>query len=170
MNVNVSAKQLLHAGFVDDVALVLSTSGIEPESLVLEITESVMLHDVQVTLAILIELKGLGIRLAIDDFGTGYSSLNYLRQFPFDELKIDRSFVAMGDQNVADNDLERAIVELGRTLNMEIVAEGIEQAQQLDRLRSLHCQLGQGFYFARPMPADAIIDLLRESRSRVSAA
>jgi len=107
---------------------------------VLEITESVMMRDTQASLAILRELKDLGVRLAIDDFGTGYSSLGYLRQFPFDILKIDRSYLATGGEHSNDQDLERAIVDLGRTLKLEIVAEGVEQAEQLVRLKSLHCE------------------------------
>lgn len=169
MNVNVSARQLLQPGFVEDVARALADWQISPASLVLEITESVMMHDVQVSLAILREIKGLGVRLAIDDFGTGYSSLSYVRQFPFDILKIDRSLLATGAQ-AADVDLERAIVDMGRTLDLEIVAEGIEQADQLARLKSLHCERGQGFYFAPPMSADAIRVVLRERRGERHAA
>ncbi len=110
------------------------------------------------------------MRLAIDDFGTGYSSLSYLRQFPFDILKIDRSYLASGGEYSTDQDLERAIVDLGRTLKLEIVAEGVEQAEQLVRLKSLHCELGQGFYFARPMAPDKIREVLRERRERRNAA
>lgn len=170
MNVNVSARQLLYPGFVNDVVRALRECPIEPGSLVLEITESVMMRDTQASLAILRELKGLGVRLAIDDFGTGYSSLGYLRQFPFDILKIDRSYLATGGEHSNDQDLERAIVDLGRTLKLEIVAEGVEQAEQLVRLKSLHCELGQGFYFARPMAPDKIREVLLERRDRRYAA
>jgi len=170
MNVNVSARQLLYPGFVDDVARALSESPIERGSLVLEITESVMMRDTDASIAILRRLKDLGVRLAIDDFGTGYSSLGYLRQFPFDILKIDRSYLATGGERTNDRDLERAIVDLGRTLKLEIVAEGVEQPEQLVRLKSLHCELGQGFYFARPMAPDKIREVLRERRDRLHAA
>ena len=170
MNVNVSARQLLYPGFVDDVARALKEWPIEPGSLVLEITESVMMRDTQASLAILRELKDLGVRLAMDDFGTGYSSLSYLRQFPFDTLKIDRSYLATGAEHSNDEDLERAIVDLGRTLKLEIVAEGVEQAEQLVRLKSLHCELGQGFYFARPMAPDKIREILIERRDARHAA
>jgi diguanylate cyclase (GGDEF)-like protein/PAS domain S-box-containing protein len=170
MNVNVSARQLLYPGFVDDVARALRECPIERGSLVLEITESVMMRDTQASLAILRQLKDLGVRLAIDDFGTGYSSLGYLRQFPFDILKIDRSYLAAGGEHSNDQDLERAIVDLGRTLKLEIVAEGVEQAEQLVRLKSLHCELGQGFYFARPMAPGKIREVLLERRARRYAA
>jgi len=170
MNVNVSARQLLYPGFVEDVARALKECPIERGSLVLEITESVMMRDTEAALAILRQLKALGVRLAIDDFGTGYSSLSYLRQFPFDILKIDRSYLATDGERTNDQDLERAIVDLGRTLKLEIVAEGVEQAEQLVRLKSLHCELGQGFYFARPMAPDKIRDVLLERRDRRHAA
>lgn len=170
MNVNVSARQLLYPGFVDDVARVIKGCPVERSSLVLEITESVMMRDTQASLVILRQLRDLGVRLAIDDFGTGYSSLGYLRQFPFDILKIDRSYLATGGELSNDHDLERAIVDLGRTLKLEIVAEGVEQVEQLVRLKSLHCELGQGFYFARPMAADKIGDILRERRDHRNAA
>ena len=170
MNVNVSARQLLYPGFVDDVAQALHAFRVEPGSLVLEITESVMMRDTTASLGVLRQLKELGVRLAIDDFGTGYSSLNYLRQFPFDILKIDRSYLAADGEQSHDQDLERAIVDLGRTLKLEIVAEGVEQAGQLVRLKSLNCELGQGFYFARPMAADKIREVLRERRDRRDAA
>jgi diguanylate cyclase (GGDEF)-like protein/PAS domain S-box-containing protein len=170
MNVNVSARQLLYPGFVDDVARALEAWPIERVGLVLEITESVMMRDTDAALATLRRLKDLGVRMAIDDFGTGYSSLGYLRQFPFDILKIDRSYLATGAEQPNDRDLERAIVDMGRTLRLEIVAEGVEEPEQLVRLKSLHCELGQGFYFARPMSPDRIRDVLRERRDHRRAA
>jgi diguanylate cyclase (GGDEF)-like protein/PAS domain S-box-containing protein len=170
MNVNVSARQLLDAEFIGDVARTLAEYELDPASLVLEITESVMMRDATASLSALQLLKGLGVRLAIDDFGTGYSSLSYLRQFPFDILKIDRSFLSTGGEPPNDHDLERAIVDLGRTLKLEIVAEGVERVEQLARLKSLDCELGQGFYFARPMAAEAMRDVLRTRRTHVAAA
>jgi EAL domain-containing protein (putative c-di-GMP-specific phosphodiesterase class I) len=125
----------------------------------LEITESVMMHDAVSMMKRLQELKALGVRLAIDDFGTGYSSLSYLRQFPFDLLKIDKSFIDdVGTVN--QKELTKAIIGLGKTLDLELVAEGIEHDDQLSRLQSMECELGQGFLFAKPMDVAAVDDLL----------
>jgi EAL domain-containing protein (putative c-di-GMP-specific phosphodiesterase class I) len=149
--VNVSVRQLQHLGFPQEVREALESSGLDPGDLVLEITESVMMQDVETMIARLGELKSLGILLAIDDFGTGYSSLSYLQQFPLDILKIDQSFVSTVSQGVDGSDLTRAIVQIAKTLGLETVAEGIEQIEQLSALRSLGCDLGQGYYFARPL-------------------
>jgi EAL domain-containing protein (putative c-di-GMP-specific phosphodiesterase class I) len=170
ISVNVSVKQLQHPTFVADVAEVLRASGIDPRTLVLEITESVMMQDVTATMALLRKLKGLGVRLAIDDFGTGYSSLSYLRQFPFDLLKIDKSFIDDVGVIVNQKELTSAIIELGKTLDMELVAEGIERRDQLTRLQTLDCEMGQGFLFAEPMEAAAVERLLREGAERSDAA
>jgi diguanylate cyclase (GGDEF)-like protein/PAS domain S-box-containing protein len=157
MSVNLSARHFQDAALLKDVRDALMDSGLEPWALTLEITESVLMHSSDATLERLQALKGLGLNLAIDDFGTGYSSLGYLQQFPIDVLKIDRSFVeAVGDRN-ADPVLARAIIALGRTLQIETIAEGIERAEQRDGLRTMGCTLGQGFHFARPMPAHRFI-------------
>ncbi len=151
--VNVSVGQVHHPGLVDAVARALDVSGLDPGSLVLEITESVVVKDAALALRRLRELKKLGVRLAIDDFGTGYSSLNYLRRFPVDFLKIDKSFIDKIGRRGKEQDVVRTIVDLGHTLGMEIVAEGIQRADQAERLRALNCDLGQGYYFSRPLPA-----------------
>jgi diguanylate cyclase (GGDEF)-like protein/PAS domain S-box-containing protein len=170
MSVNVSVRQLMQPGFVDDVRSVLEETGLDPACLVLEVTESVMMRDTgQVTRA-LQSLKGLGIRLAIDDFGTGYSSLSYLRQLPFDILKIDKSFVDAAQTREHDKQLERVIVELGKTLNLEIVAEGIEREDQLARLQGLTCDLGQGYLFGQPMPPWEMAHLIDEEAAAHEAA
>jgi EAL domain-containing protein (putative c-di-GMP-specific phosphodiesterase class I) len=109
------------------------------------------------------EIKALGVRLAIDDFGTGYSSLSYLKQFPFDLLKIDKSFIDDVRAEPQQRELTRAIIELGKTLDMGLIAEGIERPEQLTRLIALECQLGQGFLFAQPLDADAILALLAQA-------
>jgi diguanylate cyclase (GGDEF)-like protein/PAS domain S-box-containing protein len=170
MSVNVSVKQLQQPTFVADVARVLDETGLEPSSLILEITESVMMQDVSRTIQLLHSFKDLGVRLAIDDFGTGYSSLSYLRQFPFDLLKIDKSFVDDTRQSSSERELTRAIIDLGKTLHMEIVAEGIEHRDQIDRLREMDCDLGQGYYFAEPRASDAIAAMLRAASEREEAA
>ena len=157
VSVNLSVKQLQSETIVSDVRDALETSGLPPASLVLEITESVTMVDTELAVARLEDLKALGILLAMDDFGTGYSSLSYLSRFPIDILKMDRSFLG------ADNDdkgLAAAIVGLGRSLNLDVVAEGIELPEQIVSLRTLGCQLGQGFLFARPMPYEALSEYL----------
>jgi len=148
ISVNLSVKQLQSDTIVDDVADALATSGLNPATLVLEITESVMMADMDLAVERLNALKALGIKLAMDDFGTGYSSLSYLSRLPVDILKMDRSFLTSGD---AVSGLPTAIVKLGQSLNLEVVAEGIEQSTQALHLRDLGCELGQGFLFAHAM-------------------
>ena len=114
------------------------------------------------------ELKALGVRLSIDDFGTGYSSLSYLRQFPMDGVKIAKPFVDHVADGADDSALARAIITIGETLELEVVAEGIEQESQMRKLRELGCQFGQGFYSSRPLPADELLDLLRRTTGRKS--
>jgi diguanylate cyclase (GGDEF)-like protein/PAS domain S-box-containing protein len=162
MSVNLSVRQLQHDSLVPMVRSVLEETGLEASRLILEITETAVMNDHVTTIVKLQQLKDLGVGLAIDDFGTGYSSLAYLRRFPIDVLKIDRSFVdgvTEGSQKAA---LLRTIVELGRTLNLKTVAEGIEEHEELHQLRSLECDLGQGYYFARPLVADVVGELLRQ--------
>jgi EAL domain-containing protein (putative c-di-GMP-specific phosphodiesterase class I)/GAF domain-containing protein len=160
MSVNLSARQLQQSGLVPEVASALEASGLDPNCLVLEITESVVVQDVDATITKLRALKQLGVRIAIDDFGTGYSSLSYLRQLPVDILKIDKSFVdGIADDREAAA-LARAIVGMGRTLNLRVVAEGIEKPDQLDELRRMRCELGQGYLFAKPLDAAAVARLL----------
>ena len=162
MSVNVSVRQLTQPSFVDEVRDVLVETGVDPSCLVLEVTESVMMRDTGQMAAVLQNLKTLGVKLAIDDFGTGYSSLSYLRQLPFDILKIDKSFVGGEQSREHDEELEKLIVELGKTLHLEIVAEGIEREDQLTRLQDLTCELGQGYLFAEPMPAWEMEALIEE--------
>jgi diguanylate cyclase (GGDEF)-like protein/PAS domain S-box-containing protein len=154
IGVNLSGRQLADEDLVEDVRRALDSSGIAPESVVLEITESVLMHDVESVTARLHELKALGVRLAIDDFGTGYSSLAYLSQFPVDMLKIDRSFVVGASTGAPGGEaLVRAIVDMGASLKLSTIAEGIEEQGQADSLLALGCMYGQGYLFARPMPA-----------------
>jgi diguanylate cyclase (GGDEF)-like protein/PAS domain S-box-containing protein len=149
MAVNVSACQLQRPEFIEEVRAVLKETEIAPASLTLELTESVMMQDMELTLLRLKALRSLGVKLAIDDFGTGYSSLNYIRQLPVDVLKIDRSFLADPNPEVAE--LTEAIVQLARIFKLQVVAEGIENAEQIERLRSINCDFGQGFHFAQPL-------------------
>jgi EAL domain-containing protein (putative c-di-GMP-specific phosphodiesterase class I) len=128
--------------------------------LILEITESVMMQDVELSLERLTELKQLGVKLAVDDFGTGYSSLNYIQRFPIDILKVDKSFIDAFNDDARKSALTATIIRLAEDLDLRPVAEGIERADQLEKLLDLNCDLGQGFYFARPMPPEGIDELL----------
>jgi diguanylate cyclase (GGDEF)-like protein/PAS domain S-box-containing protein len=159
MSINLSLKQLQHSDVVADVADALAESGLPAESLALEITETVLMADAELAVQRLQALKDLGVRLALDDFGTGYSSLSYLSRFPVDILKMDRSFLGDGAAPEASG-LTTAVLALGETLELDVVAEGIELSEQWEALRDLGCELGQGFYFARPMDVDAILGYL----------
>ena len=154
--VNVSGRHLQHADLVADVRNALEVSGLEPENLVIELTESTIMHNTEVNLERFRELKSLGIRLAIDDFGTGYSSLSYLHRFPIDILKIDRSFVSRLTESGDGPELARAVVMLGETLGLETIAEGIEQEDQVAELLELGCVAGQGFLFAKSSSLDVL--------------
>jgi diguanylate cyclase (GGDEF)-like protein/PAS domain S-box-containing protein len=156
IKVNLSARQFAHPNLVEVVAGILAETGVDPASVYLEITETVLMEDAESTSAALRELKSLGVSLTVDDFGTGYSSLLYLKRFPVDELKVDRTFVAGLLGNAEDEAIVAAIVSLAHTLGLKAVAEGVESPAQLTRLRELGCDLGQGYHFARPMPADSM--------------
>ncbi len=158
--VNLSGLHLQHEGVVADVAAALEETGIDPACVTLEITESVMMRDTELTIARLGALKALGVSLAVDDFGTGYSSLSYLQQFPIDVLKIDRSFVSGSGQGVTNSALARAVVSLGGALGVPTVAEGVEEAGQAAQLRALGCEQGQGYYFSRPVAPEAMEGVL----------
>src|SRR5918994_1164968 len=154
IKVNLSARQFVHPNLAGVVADILAATGIDPALVYLEITETVLMEDVESTSGALTELKSLGVSLTVDDFGTGYSSLAYLKRFPVDELKIDRDFVAglLSDQE--DQAIVTAIINLAHTLGVVAVAEGVESAEQVQRLRELGCDFGQGFHFGRPLPPD----------------
>ncbi len=158
--VNVSARQLDGDELIDDVRSALSESGLRPDALTLEITETALMRDARAAAQRLRSLKRIGVRIAIDDFGTGYSSLAYLRQFPADSLKIDRSFVAGVASSSDSRALIETLVQLGSSLGIKTLAEGIEDAAQLHELRQANCDLGQGFLFSRPVTGARIDDLL----------
>jgi diguanylate cyclase (GGDEF)-like protein len=161
MSVNVSARQLETDTFIAEVAQVLTASDLPPGALILELTESILMRDADTTTKRLHALKATGVRIAIDDFGTGYSSLAYLRQFPVDILKIDRSFVTAMTQSREGEALLRNLVRLGKELELHTIAEGIETADQLQRLQLHNCDAGQGFLIAKPVPPHAIAALAR---------
>jgi len=156
MAVNLSGRQLARVNFEQVVRAALDESGLDPESLLLEITESTLIEGSPASLAMLRMLRDLGVRLAIDDFGTGYSSLGYLKRFRVDALKIDRSFVHGLATDGGDSAIVAAVVSIARALGLSAIAEGVETSQQAGRLTELGCRLGQGQLFAAPQPAERI--------------
>jgi diguanylate cyclase (GGDEF)-like protein len=162
VSVNVSALQLRDHSMVERVASALAHSGLPAHALTLELTESLLMDDVEMTRSVLQELRDLGVSIAVDDFGTGYSSLAYLRQFPVDLLKIDRSFVSDIGTRPEARTLAADIVTLARALGVTSVAEGIETQEQLALLRSMGCTLGQGYLLGRPMSAEQLVRRLHE--------
>jgi diguanylate cyclase (GGDEF)-like protein len=168
--VNISAAQFRSPGLMQVIVGALATSGLQPTRLEIEITETVLLHNREATLAVLHQLRELGIRIAMDDFGTGYSSLTYLQCFPFDKIKIDRSFVKDITENTGSLNIVRAVAALARDMGLTATAEGVETSEQLERVTSEGCTEMQGFLFSRPLPAHEIERLFlagREARSSV---
>jgi EAL domain-containing protein (putative c-di-GMP-specific phosphodiesterase class I) len=167
LNVNLSASQLGNPQLIQEVRDVLVRTGLAPQLLVLELTETVALTDLGESARVLSALKTLGVRIALDDFGTGFSSLSHLGALPVDVVKIDRSFVqAMQESSGAS--VAEAVLQIARTFNLAPVAEGVEDATQATRLRELECAQAQGYHFARPMPATDVTALLtRESALRL---
>jgi EAL domain-containing protein (putative c-di-GMP-specific phosphodiesterase class I) len=156
LTVNISARQLSDPTLLETIRRALANSGIAPGALTLEITESVLMDDTDFATEKLHELKSLGVRIAIDDFGTGYSSLAYLRAFPVDVLKIDRSFIDGVTVDVEGACFVQAIVRLAQALHLQTVAEGVEREDQVLKLRSLGCDLAQGFHLGRPVTASLV--------------
>jgi EAL domain-containing protein (putative c-di-GMP-specific phosphodiesterase class I) len=165
LNVNASVRQLKEPAFVATVAEVLQQTGLQPGRLILEITESLLMENLDALLEVLHQLRGLGVRLAIDDFGTGYSSLAYLVKLPVQVLKIDRSFITGLHDDPNNLTLVRSILALARDLQLQTVAEGIEQAHLAEELHQLGCQKGQGYWFSRPLPAADLEQLLRATEA-----
>jgi diguanylate cyclase (GGDEF)-like protein len=160
MSVNMSAIDFRQRDFIDGIEQTLKQTGLDPALLELEITEGVLMQNVESTVNALTRLKEMGVRLAIDDFGTGYSSLSYLRRFPIDVLKIDQSFIRGLSNDSSDAALVSAIISLGRSLKLTIIAEGVETLEQLDFLKAHRCEEGQGFYFSKAVEPDAFVRYL----------
>jgi EAL domain-containing protein (putative c-di-GMP-specific phosphodiesterase class I) len=171
ISVNLSGKQFAHAGLMEQIMQTLSLTGLDPRKLKLEITESVVMENVDTATWMLERLRALGVETCIDDFGTGYSSLSYLHRLPIDALKIDRSFVSRMNNNNENREIVRTIIMLAQNLGKQVIAEGVETRDQLDQLRDLHCASGQGYFFSRPLDAEKASDFinsifqLRESMS-----
>ena len=164
--VNLSARQFRQKDLIGMIERVLAETGLAPSLLELELTESMLMHHAEETVAILTRLDEMGVHLAIDDFGTGYSSLSYLKRFPIHSLKIDRSFVRDISSDPDDAAIVTAIVAMARSLNLSVTAEGVETEEQAAFLRSLACHQAQGYHFGRPMPAADFAARLRAPRSR----
>ena len=155
INVNLSAKFFRRPDLIERIDEILRESGLEPQNLRLEITESQIIDNVESTVQVLLQLKAKGIHLSMDDFGTGYSSLSYLHRLPFDTLKIDRSFISQLGPSGENSEIVRTIVLLARNLGLDVVAEGVETAEQLSQLQAIGCEYGQGYFFFRPLDAQS---------------
>ncbi|HEX8922678.1 MAG TPA: EAL domain-containing protein, partial [Pyrinomonadaceae bacterium] len=162
ISVNLSSKQFVNSSLIDQIRRVLRETGVEPHSLKLEITESVVMENFESAIEMLNQLRTLGIELSIDDFGTGYSSLSYLHRFPISTLKIDRSFVSRMSDNNENGEIVRTIMMLARSLKMDVVAEGVETQDQLSQLAMLECEYGQGYYFSKPLNVTGAAKLLAD--------
>ena len=162
ISVNISGKHFAEADLVGQIEQILIETQVNPHCLKLEITESAVMENAENAIAMLKQLKDLDLQLSIDDFGTGYSSLSYLHRFPTDTLKVDRSFVGAMEEGSENGEIVKTIVALAKTLNLDVVAEGIETVEQLQQLRILGCEYGQGYLFSRPLPKSAAESLLRE--------
>jgi EAL domain-containing protein (putative c-di-GMP-specific phosphodiesterase class I) len=160
MAVNLSARQLDLNQLINTVADALRQTGLAPERLELELTETAIMSDAVEAIGILTDLKSLGVRLSLDDFGTGYSSLNYLRRFPLDSIKIDRSFILGVDESANDRAIVKTIIALACNLNMNVIAEGVENRNQAQFLKLNGCHEMQGYFFAKPLPAGQLAELL----------
>jgi len=167
VSVNLSLRQFGRADLGDVVAAALADAGLPADALCLEVTESCMAHDPEGAVAALFALKALGVRLALDDFGTGYSSLSALSSYPLDLVKIDRSFIKRVGEDAGAARMFAAVLGVARAAELDAMAEGIEEVPQLGLLRRLGCELGQGFMFSRPVPAEELVEMLREGRSLV---
>ena len=161
VNVNVSALQVQEPGLVGKVASALLATGLEPGRLVLELTEGILMRRVEETVAVLQDLRKLGVQIAIDDFGTGYSSLSYLQDLPIDMIKIDKSFVDHLGLDRDESSMAKVIIQIGQTLRLKVVAEGVERQEQAESLLALGCPSAQGFYLGRPMSGKDTAALLR---------
>jgi EAL domain-containing protein (putative c-di-GMP-specific phosphodiesterase class I) len=168
ISVNVAGRQLEQPDFVSQVAEVVRSSGVDPSTVVLEVTETTLLQNAEDAIAKLEALRALGLGVAIDDFGTGYSSLSYLQRFPASAIKIARDFVAVDEADADSWELASAIVSMGRALRLTVIAEGVEEPFQLERLRKLRCNRAQGYYLARPLPAEELERVFSQPRTALT--
>jgi diguanylate cyclase (GGDEF)-like protein len=162
VSVNLSGKHFAHPDLVTQIKTILKETKLDPTCLKLEITESAVMENAETAIAMLKQIRELGVQLSIDDFGTGYSSLSYLHRFPINTLKVDRSFVSAMEDGTENGEIVRTVIALAKTLNLDVVAEGIETIHQLHQLRILGCEYGQGYLFSRPLPASEIESMLED--------
>lgn len=162
MAINVSGHQFKQPEFIDLLQTVIKETGIDANQLELELTESILMDNLELTLAVLNRLRDMGVRMAVDDFGTGYSSLNYLKQFPVDTLKIDRSFISGLPENLDDAQITRTIMSMAHNLGLGVIAEGVETKEQLDFLQQIQCEEIQGFYFSKPLPVKELVQFTKK--------
>ena len=167
MSVNISAVEFRSKGFLENIVDVLEETCLDPHYLEIELTESVLMAHVEATSAVLHALKSLGVQLAIDDFGTGWSSLSYLRQFPIDALKVDKSFVHEITSGSGAAPIVSAVISMGRSLKHRVIAEGVETRDQLGFLQAENCGEGQGYYFSRPLVAQQFARVLETGTTQV---
>jgi EAL domain-containing protein (putative c-di-GMP-specific phosphodiesterase class I) len=169
INVNLSGKQLVQSGLVNQVKRILARTNLPAQNLKLEITETVVMENAEMATTVLNQLRNLDLHLCIDDFGTGYSSLSYLHRFPVDTLKIDRSFVKRIEEKDENAEIVRTIATLARNLGMDVVAEGVESQDQLECLKTLACEYGQGYLFAKPLDQEAAVAFIEADREKRAA-
>jgi len=160
ISVNLSGKQFVQQDLVDQVASALAETGLPPRCLKLEITESYLMENNDLTIKTLSRLRALGVQLSLDDFGTGYSSLSYLHSLPVNYLKIDRSFVIRMMDSKESSEMVETIIRLAQTLKMKVIAEGIENTEQMAHLQMLNCEFGQGYFFSKPVNAETAVLLI----------
>ena len=158
--VNISATQFAREGFLDQITAIIGNTGVEPQHIEIEVTEHTMLHNIETVSAIVEHLRGIGIKASLDDFGTGYSSLHYIKRFPVDALKIDISFIQNICTDANDIAIVSAIITMAHAMNLKVIAEGVENNEQLQILRELHCDQIQGYIFSRAKPCDEATALL----------
>ena len=164
MSINLSGRQFTHADLAGQLGRILQDVGIGGEHIRIEITESMVMSDVEAAIDLMLSLKALNFKLSIDDFGTGYSSLSYLHRFPMDTLKIDQSFISRMEEDNENHEIVQTIISLGHNLGMEIVAEGVESQSQVSILKRLQCEYGQGYYFAKPLSQQHMDEFLSQPR------
>src|SRR5690606_30948353 len=169
MAVNLSSRQFFDERLIDDVASALSDSGMDPGLLEMEITEGMVMQDAERAIRILTAIKALGVRLAIDDFGVGYSSLAQIKRFPIDTLKVDSSFIREIPQNREDRAITEAIIAMGRTLSLTVIAEGVETKEQEAFLREHQCDQSQGYYFSKPISPEQFVEFMQTRAADLSA-
>jgi EAL domain-containing protein (putative c-di-GMP-specific phosphodiesterase class I) len=164
VSINLSARQFVKKDLVQSIVKILVDTGLPPAQLELELTESLIMHNPEYSISALNNLKSLGIGLAVDDFGTGFSSLSYLKRFAIDRLKIDQSFVHDLASDIDSSVIAGAVIHLGHSMGLKVVAEGVETPAQLEFLRGQHCDEIQGYYFSKPLPADEVERVLAEGQ------